>query len=573
MLARLLIRNFALVESTVLDLKEGFNVLTGETGAGKSMLVDALTFLLGDRMSADSLRTGEDRALVEAIFQLEPGSAAMARLTEWGIPVPGGELLVKREFTRSAGRTRSTVNGEMATAAMVAELGDLLVDIHGQHEHQAIFNVGRHRRLVDAFGHLDPLLERTAARCSALGALLEERSRLGGDAKDIARRADLLAFQRNELEAAGVEGLDEEGLKREYLRLKNAEKTAGLLSGAAALLNPDEGEEGVSGRAGKAAGLLSEAARTDPGLEALAVELRELQSSAARISSEMVRRAEGCVFDEERFREVAQRMDLLNTLKKKYGNTLEEVRRYLRDVRQELATLSRREERLKELGREVSAASDAYAREAAALSGAREKAGNRLSAEVQTVLRDLGLPDARLAASVAPQEEAGSPVERDGVPMALSEQGWDRVEFTFSANPGEPLRPLQKTASGGEASRVMLALKAVLAGSDETPTLIFDEIDTGVGGRTAPAVGALLERLANGKQVVCISHLAPIASRGESHLRVVKTQAGSRTMVGIERLEGKSRLEELARMMSGDVSETSLRHAREMYEKVRAKPG
>ena len=568
MLIRLSIRHFALVESADIDFGTGFNVLTGETGAGKSMLVDALAFLLGDRMSADSLREGEERASVSALFQVPSGSPAPALLEAWGIPSPGGEILVKREYVRSSGKTRSTLNGETATASIMTELDDLLVDIHGQHEHQAIFNVGRHRLLVDACGRLDDLKDRTTRASARLGSIGEEKSRLGGDARDIARRTDLLRFQRNELEAAGVAQLDEEGLKREYLRLKNAGKLAGLLAEASAALDPEEGE-GAASRVGQAAARLAEAARLDDSLEPLADTLRTLQASIAQISSDLNRRAGDYDFDGDRFREVEGRMDLLNTLKRKYGETLEEVRRYLENVTQELDSLSRREGRLKELEDEERKAADDYALAAGELSAARSKAGKILSDSVAGILKGLGLPHARLDVAVTPLEEEQSPVVWKGAPRVVGAQGWDRVEFTFAANPGEPLRPLQKTASGGEASRVMLALKTVLAGNDVTPTLIFDEIDTGVGGRTAPAVGELLERLASSKQVICISHLAPIAIRGATHLSVVKNASGNRTTVGVERLEGKTRLEELARMLSGEATETSLKHAREMVEKVR----
>jgi len=569
MLRQLSIKNFVLVDSLTLEFTSGFNVLTGETGAGKSLIVDALYFLLGDRIQADMLRSGEERAVVEALFQVPPGSPALLKLAEWGIGSVQEEVLVKREFTRSSGKTRSFVNGEMATAAMVSELGDWLVDLHGQHEHQAIFNVGRHRRLVDSFGDLAELLDRMAAAHQELSDLLLERTRLGGDSREIARRVDLLKFQVQEIEASGLEGLVEEDLQRRFQAMRHGEKITRYLSEAVQLLD-EEGKGGATGLFGTVLSRLQDAAKLDPALEKLQESGALLQENLGQFSIDLSKALEGAGFNEEEFRELSERLDHLNGLKKKYGESVPGILQYLSGIQEELKGLEGRDERLKDLEGAIGKAGERYRSAAAQLSAKRLVAGKELSKRVQASLKELGLPNAHLDVQVTPQEDEGSPVLEKGKGMHLSILGWDKVEFLFSANPGEPLRPLAKTASGGEASRVMLALKTVLAGSDEVPTLIFDEIDTGVGARTAPAVASLLESLSGDKQVICISHLAPIAGLGENHLQVAKGTQKGRTHVAVTRLGGEARIEELAKMLGGEpLSQTSLSHARELYARMR----
>ncbi len=571
MLRQLSVKNFAIVESISMEFGPGFNVLTGETGAGKSLIVDALYFLLGDRINADMLRAGEDRAQVEALFQVPSKGLAVLKLAEWGIDAPGDEVLVKREFTRSSGKTRSFINGQMATAAMVTELGDWLIDIHGQHEHQAIFNTGRHRQLIDAFGHLDKLLGQTSDAYTQLSGLLDEQSRLGGDSREIARRTDLLQFQLQEIEASGLETLNEEDLLKKYQMMKYAGKITKYLTEAQQLLD-EEGGGGATGLFGTAVARLLDAAKLDPGLEGMVGEAKAIQEGLNQFSFDISQKLEGYFFSEFEFQELSDRLDGLNTLKKKYGDTVAEILKYLGQIREELKNLTGREDRLKTLGEEIEKAAEQYRQAASQLGAERAQVGADLAQQVQQALGELGLAQAKMGIQVTPLEEEKSPVVEKGKRLHLSPLGWDKVEFLFSANPGEPLRPLAKVASGGEASRVMLALKTVLAGSDEVPTLIFDEIDTGVGARTAPAVAQLLSRLSQSKQVLCISHLAPIAGLGENHFHVSKTFEAGKTSVHVGHLKENERIQELAKMLGGEpVSETSLEHAKELYAKMRGK--
>jgi len=569
MLRQLSIKNFAIVDSIAMEFGPGFNVLTGETGAGKSMIVDALYFLLGDRMAAELLRTGEERAVVEALFQAAPKGSAVKKLAEWGIAASNGEILVKREYTRSAGKTRSFVNGEMATAAMIAELGDWLVDIHGQHEHQAIFNLGRHRQLIDAFGRLEKNLEKTSEAYQALSDLLTEQFRLGGDSREIARRTDLLQFQIQEIEASGLENLNEEELLQKYQTMKHGEKITKQMTEAQRLLD-EEGDGGVRGLFGPVVSRLQDAAKLDPELEKLVEAAKLTQENLNQLSFDLSRKLDGYSFSEKAFEELSDRIDGLNGLKKKYGDSAAEILRYLEQIRGEMKNLLGREDRLRELDLEIENAAEKYRASGAQLSAKRLQAGMELAKQVQEALKELGLSHAQMGVQVTAVEDDASPAVEKGKRLALSPLGWDKVEFLFSANPGEPLRSLAKVASGGEASRVMLALKAVLAESDEVPTLIFDEIDTGVGARTASAVAGLLGRLAGTKQVLCISHLAPIAGLGENHYQVAKTVEKGKTAIRVNRLTEEGRIDELAKMLGGEpVSETSRSHARELYAKMR----
>jgi DNA repair protein RecN (Recombination protein N) len=563
MLRHLTVQNFAIVDKVDLTFEPGFNVLTGETGAGKSLLVDALYFLLGERLDPSVLRAGEEKASAEALFQVRSSSPALTRLAEWGFEAPDGEILLRREYTRSSGKTRSTVNGSLATAAMASELTDLLVDLHGQHEHQAIFNVGRHRRLVDTYGSLDKENEAVGDAYEALTALLEERDRLGGDERDAARRQDLLAFQVGELEAADLGDLDEEALTRAYQTAKHAGKISEALARVQEALEGRQG--GATGLLGEAATRLRDASRLDDTLDPMVQKAETAQESLNQLSFEVARRLEQVATSEEELQALSDRVDLLHTLKKKYGSSLSEVRAYLENARKELSDLENRGERLRELGAEIEGAADRYQTVAERLSAARKKAGTRLAKETQGLLGDLGLPDAKLEVKVEPQEEEGSPVKVSGKGRLVSARGWDNVEFLFTANPGEPIRPLAKVASGGEASRVMLALKASLAEADDVETLVFDEIDTGVGARTASAVGKIMGRLSEGKQVLCISHLAPLASLGKNHLRVVKEVKSGKTYTRVETLSDPSRIDEIARMLGGEpVTDVSRQHATEL---------
>jgi DNA repair protein RecN (Recombination protein N) len=568
MLRQLSIKNFALVDSLCLEFGPGFNVMTGETGAGKSLIVDALYFLLGDRFAADLLREGEERAVVEALFHFTGKSAVSRKLSEWGINALDGELLVKREFTRSAGKTRSFLNGELSTASMVSEIGDMLVDIHGQHEHQSIFNVGRHRALVDAFGRLEKRLETVTVAFQRVTFLLEEKERLGGDPEEIARRTDLLQFQVQEIEAAGLIGLNEEELLRKYRLSRHSEKIIKSIAEAQRFLDEEAGG-GATGLFGSVVSRLRDAAALDPELNKQVEYARSLQENLNQISFDLSQKLGQYSFSREEFQEISDRIDGLSLLKKKYGSTVREILDHLEKIKNELHAFLGREDRLKVLEAEITSVTEQYQSACRQLSEKRSQVGKDLSAQVQEALREMGLTHAQMGIYLTQEENPASPIKENGKRMVLSPVGWDKVEFLFSANPGELLKPLAKVASGGEASRVMLALKTVLAENDEVATLIFDEIDTGVGARTASTVAQLLLNLSKTKQILCISHLAPIAVMGDCHYHVEKSVTNGKSFISLSLLSGEGRIRELARMLGGEpVSEISLSHANELYARM-----
>jgi DNA repair protein RecN (Recombination protein N) len=569
MLKQLSIKNFALVDHVSLEFGPSFNVLTGETGAGKSLIVDALYFLLGDRITADMMRAGEERTVVEALFLFSKDNSVAEKLKGWGVQTPGGELLIKREFTRSAGKTRSFINGELATASMVSEIGDMLVDIHGQHEHQAIFNIGQHRALIDSFGRLEKILEEVAASFQKLSSLLGERVKLGSDTAEITRRTDLLKYQVQEIEAAGLDRLNEEELLKKYQLAKHAEKITQFLTEALRLLN--EGETGgATGLFGSVVARMQDATRLDPDLGNQVKTAMDLQESFNQLSLDLSEELGRYSFSKDEYETLSDQIDNLNLLKKKYGDSIEQILNYLGKAKDELRSLLGREERLIALDGEIANATEQYRDACRRLSRGRARAGKELSAQVQAALVEMGLTHAQLDVQLTAQENQESTVEENGKHMALSPMGWDRVEFLFSANPGESLRPLAKVASGGEASRVMLALKTVLAGSDEVATLIFDEIDTGVGARTASTVAKQLLNLSKTKQILCISHLAPIAVMGDWHYHIEKTNTDGKSMISLMLLNGEGRIRELARMLGGDpLTDISLSHAKDLYARMR----
>jgi DNA repair protein RecN (Recombination protein N) len=568
MLRQISINNFAIVDSVILEFGPGFNVLTGETGAGKSLIVDGLYFLLGDRFDPEFLRVGEERMWVEAIFQASPDSSVVELLREKGIDPQDGEIHMKREYSRSSLKTRSFINGELASAALVMKVGEGLLDIHGQHEHQAIFDTARHKKLIDAFGLLEMPLESTRKTCQALRALAQERENLGGDPREIARKTDLLQFQVNEITSAHLSEINEEELTRQYQRLKHAEKITGYLAQAQRLLDEEAGS-GATGLFGLAIGKMKDAARLDPELEKMIETGSPLQESLNQFSYDLARQLESYSFTEEEFQQLSDQIDRLTALKKKYGSTVAEIIEYYRKIEIELKALQGRDQRLKEIEKEIAQRAAEYLREAGFLSVQRKESGEKLALQVESALKELGLSHAQLGVRVTPIEDPDSPAVQDGRGWALGPEGYDKVEFMFSANPGEPLRPLAKVASGGEASRVMLALKTVLSESDEVETLIFDEIDTGVGARSASAVANLLLRLEKAKQLLCISHLAPIAGLGMHHFHVVKSIENEKTSIAVYRLTGDKRIDELAKMLGGEpITETSRFHAKELFARI-----
>nr|CAA9269513.1 DNA repair protein RecN [uncultured Armatimonadetes bacterium] len=561
MLTELSIENFALVEKLRLQFAPGLNILTGETGAGKSILMDALNLVLGERMGAESVRHGADRARVEAVFSVECASGRLREAMEAaGVEAEDGLLLLTRDLA-AAGKSTARINGRPATMGMLKAIGDALVDIHGQHEHQSLLAVERHADILDAWCGPETLTLKAAvaeAHARAQEAA-RELAALQQDARERARTLDLLQFQRDEIDTAAPKPEEDEELQAERLRLASAEKLYEAASGAYAALHGGAAGRGGVESGGALDGLttavaeIDHAAKLDERLEPLLESLQNALYAAEEAARDVRAYRDEVEFNPDRLEEIEARLDVLRTLKRKYGDTLEEVLRYRDEIEARLTTLENAEERIAELTVLSERTRTELEARAAKLTAARKKAAGPFAAAVAKELADLAMLQTRFSVAVEPHP--------------VGAKGADHVEFLLSPNPGEPLKPLARIASGGEISRVMLAMKSVLARIEAVPTLVFDEIDTGIGGRTGMVLADKLATLAGNAQILCITHLPQIAARGSAHLYIEKRVDKGRTAVAVTPLESEGRVQEIARMLGGTrLTDTVLQHAREMLQ-------
>jgi len=551
MLLEIRARNFAVIDTVAVSFQPGLNVLTGETGAGKSMLLDAILLVRGARAQTDVIRTDTETATVEAVFEVAPRGAAAAVLDEAGLGLEQGQVVVRRELTRS-GRHRAFVNDSPVTVGLLERLGDHLVEIHGQHEHQRLLEPARQLDLLDRFADAEELRDRVGdlfAKHRAAGAELE---RARAAERDRAQREDLLRLQLSELDAARLRVGEEDELRLERRRLQHAERLSAGLAEAAGLLN-DEDSSAMS-RLHRAARLLRDLARLDPSFGGPADSVDGAGALVEDALGAIRALRDGITMAPGRLEAADERLDVLTRLKRKYGDTEAAMLAFREDAARELERLGRHEAILAEHERALGELEAELSGAAHELSKRRQDAADRFAAQAARELRQLGMERARfeIAVTRAALAEVGP-------------RGLDRIELRLSTNPGEDVRPLARIASGGELSRTMLALKAILARADRVPTMIFDEVDAGIGGRVAAVVAQKLAAAAEGRQVLCVTHLAPIAARAAHHVRVAKSVRGGRTRVSAETVTGDARVEEIARMVAGDrVTDTARGHAREL---------
>ncbi|MDA8098190.1 MAG: DNA repair protein RecN [Nitrospiraceae bacterium] len=560
MLKELSIKNLAIIDRLTVEFSGGLTVLTGETGAGKSIVVDALGLALGDRASSDLVRSGSDEAVVEASFDLNGKGPVRVRelLSEQGITVEPSEDLIVRRVISAAGKSKVYVNGSQVSLATLSSVGALLADIHGQHEHQSLLSPEQQLDMLDAFGGLLPLREAVGALAGRSHALRKELADLEAGERERAQREDLLRYQVQEIEGARIAEGEDESLAAEQRVLANAEKLAGLASAADdALYSSDSSALAALKRA---IGNLRDIAAIDP---ALAPQLDLLESGRAQIEEaarEIASYAERVEFDPARLDEVGDRIDLLQKLKKKYGASLAEVTAFGGTAAAELARIEGRSGEMARLSREIEALKSELTQKAKELTKKRTAAGRELEKKVEAELGHLAMKRTTFAVRIS--QEPGEDTS-DG--HRVGPKGADRADFLISANPGEEPRPLAKIASGGELSRIMLALKTILVEGDPIPTLVFDEVDAGIGGAVAEEVGRKLRRIAGKRQVFCITHLAQIASMATSHYGVAKSVKKDRTSTEVRRLDEKERVDEIARMLGGKtITDATLKHAAEM---------
>ncbi len=570
MLSHLIIRNFAIIKHLEIPFQRGFTVLTGETGAGKSIIIDALNLLLGGRAMTEVVRTDEKQAVVEGIF--EPSAAKLsilnARLEEQGMGTFEDQLVVRRIVARS-GRNKVFVNGSLTTVAMLAELMKGLVDISGQHEHYSLLDPDGHVDILDAFADLEGRrLEMTVAY-GEVARIRREIASIRKNVRERLNRIDYLHFQLEEIDAAKLQAGEEEGLEEELGRLRHAEKRQD--AGQRALRLVYEQDSSAIQQLSEAVGVLMRVSHHDPSLGVLSERLEEVHMLAEDISRDLRSHMLDVEVDPGRLDLLIERQMALSHLKRKHGATVEEILEGAREMREELNALENAEERGQHLAGELERAERAAYKIARTLSVARRKAAARMERGIESELEDLNMARTRFVVcfepGVLPAANAlGAPgAEEEDTRPRLTERGFDQVEFLLSPNLGEAPKPLSKIASGGELSRIMLVMKSVLAERDSVETYIFDEVDTGIGGSTADMVGLKIESTARAHQVLCITHLAQIASRSDQHYLVEKQLVDGRTQSIIRPLPEGERIEEVARMLGGTrVTTTTLEAAREM---------
>jgi DNA repair protein RecN (Recombination protein N) len=553
MLTTLRIKNLALVADLTLDLQPGLNVITGETGAGKSILIGALSLVLGERADRSLIRSGADACSVEAVFDVRKLLAPSPQfLQDNGLePCEEHQLVLKRTFT-SAGANRQFINGSPTTLAVLAKLGEWLVDIHGPHEHQSLLHTGRQLEILDAFGALHAPRGQFAQLVQKHTAMRQEKSALIVDDKTYARQLDLLRFQTHEIESARLVNGEDIEIEAEHRRTSNAarllELTQSSLDAIAGAENSLATQSALLGRN------LQELQRIDPGAASFSQIHTQLLDSVRELESELSRYAEKVEVDPARLQQVEERLNLLQSLKRKYGSSLAEVIAFGEEARLKLFALEQRDVELERINSSLSQIEIELRQIGTALSAQRRKLIPTLSKAVARELKVLGFAQSHFDILLA--SDADSAIASG----QFSTTGFDTIEFQFAPNPGEPPHPLRAIASSGEMARVMLALKTVLASVDQIPVLVFDEVDANIGGETAHAVGEKMEQIGGSRQVLCITHLPQVAAHGRAHFVVTKQVKSGRSFSEITLLASKDRVTELARMLGGQ-SDAATKHA------------
>jgi DNA repair protein RecN (Recombination protein N) len=568
-LTTLRIKNLALVADLTLELRPGYNVITGETGAGKSILIGALNLVLGERADRALIRSGSESCSVEAVFDIRRLQAALKSfLEENGLePCEEEQLVLKRAFTNN-GVNRQFINGSPTTLNVLARLGEWLVDIHGPHEHQSLLHPARQLAILDAYGNLDAERDAFAQLVRRRAALEAEKAALIMDERTYAQQLDLLRFQTSEIAAARLDAAEEEQVSQDHQRAANSARLLELAQTALDALS--ESEDSLLANAARVGRTLHELHRVDPSATRL-LELHEQTLSALRdLHAETARYADRVELDPARLQQLEERLNVIQGLKRKYGATVAQVLAFEQEARHKLQGLEQRETELARLNHELAKVDAELSRAGQALSARRRKLLPQLGKAVAKQLSDLGFKQSRFDATLnslldaAPADNAAvSPPADQGLRLT----GFDTIEFQFAPNPGEPARPLRAIASSGELARVMLALKTVLAAEDRIPVLVFDEVDANVGGETAHAVGAKMQQIARQRQVLCITHLPQVAAPAAAHFLALKQVKAGRTISEITLLNGPDRVTELARMLGGQ-TDAARQHAQALLQAV-----
>jgi DNA repair protein RecN (Recombination protein N) len=563
MLTFLKIKNIALIDELDLEFGPGLNLLTGETGSGKSIIVDSLGAVTGDRVSSDLIKEGEQTARIEGLFSIPENEQLRSILDDAGIEMSENEpieLIIRRELSRQ-GKNRIFINNQLATQSLLKALGGYLADIHGQGEQAALFDVATHVEIVDTAGHLSELRDRVRDCHHHWNSIKTELSMLQQNEAEKLQLLDILRFQVDEIEKVALREGEDSELEEEKRRLNNVEKLSSLSEESYSVLY--EAEESTVATLERATRKIEELAEYDGRFAEYIESLRTAEAVIGDLAISLRDFSTHLEFSPARLDEIENRLAEISRLKRKYGETVESVLHHLAESKDRLDAVETSEVREAELQKELAIARTNYLSTASGLHDARKKFAAKFEKEVEKELKLVALEKARFQVNI----DSPSPADlaTDASDASLTARGYDRVEFYFSANPGESPRPLAKIASGGEASRVMLILKTVAKLREGNKTAVFDEVDVGIGGRVAEAVGRKLKSLAGSQQVLCVTHQPQIASLADKHFVVEKSAQGKRTKINVRELDESQRVDEIARMLAGEtVSETAIEHAREM---------
>jgi DNA repair protein RecN (Recombination protein N) len=569
MLLELRIKNFAIIEALNLEFKPGLIILTGETGAGKSIIMGALDMLLGQRVDMATLRKGSEFASVEAVFKIPQSvKAPVIQLLEKEEILEDPEYITLTRELRKDKRNTARVNGHRTNVGVLVELGEYLVDIHGQSEHLSLMRVNQHLGLLDRFSNTTGLLSKYQGVYSELKDVQAELNRLRQSDLEAEKKKELLTFQVAEIEQAGLEDGEEKILVERRTRLANAEKLADLSQNILILLDDAPGHHPtVMDLIGQVVSSVEDLSKTDPGLAALNEKTGELSEGLFEIGKDLRSYLESLEFDPNELENVQDRLELIRSLQRKYGDTIPEIIAYQNQSQKDLLEITDRGARIKELEGLESRFLEELSRRGGELSRGRKQGALALASELETQLNDLKMAGSRFEVDFKYGEDPEGVLTEEGKQVAYYSDGLEKVEFLIETNPGEGFKPLVKTASGGETARLMLAIKNVLAQADHISTLVFDEIDQGIGGRIGAVVGEKLYRLTAKHQVICITHLPQLAGFGQQHYQVSKDIEGGRSYIQVQEISGEERIKELATMLGGP-SEKNLESARELLDYV-----
>ncbi|MCF6460104.1 DNA repair protein RecN [Clostridium sp. Cult3] len=557
MIVELNISNFAIIDSLNINFTNGFNVLTGETGAGKSIIVEGISMILGGRANKNLVKTGKEKAILEGLFYLEDPNRVNNTLNDYGIDVDESNyLLISREIYANGGSV-SRVNGRTVTLTMLNSITSTLVDVHGQHEHQSLLNINNHIKLIDTFGDmkLKDLLNNVESKYEDLTKEIRRLEELSLDSIERDREIDLLKYQLDEIDNANLLNFDEEVIIREHLKMTNIKEIIYKLGEVSDILdNEIYGSLSLLDGINKCVVNLKDIEKFDSRLQQYNATMENIGFELQDLSRDIKNYLESIEIDEERLEFLEERIDTINVLKKKYGNTIDNILEYRESINNRLEVLLNNEKEIEKSNHKIRDIENQLVKYCTCLTDIRKTISKDIEISIMRELRELNMSDVVFQINFNKLNH-------------FTPNGWDRVEFLISTNRGEDLKPLSKIVSGGEMSRIMLAFKTILADYDNIPCLIFDEIDTGISGRTAQVVGEKIKMVSNSHQVICISHLPQIAALADTHFVIEKDVIDNNTITKVRKLNEEERIEELSRLLGGvDLTDTTKLHAKEMLE-------